>query len=73
MTESTTNELHIVLYKHTKTGRNYWAYTSDITNATNAQDGQRMVLYFGRYKDSGKIGAFVREYTEFHEKFKMIP
>lgn len=36
-----------------------------VTNATNAQDGQIMVLYAG---DEGKL--FVREGKEFQEKFE---
>lgn len=49
-------------FVHNKTGNIYYAI-EQVTNATNAQDGQDMVLY----RRDGNL--YVREVTEFHEKF----
>lgn len=53
-------------YIHKKTGK---SYESDMTviNATNAQDGQIMILY---HDNSGNY--FVREEHEFFEKFTAL-
>ena len=60
-------------YRHKKSGRIYDAVTHNVINATNVDDGQRMVLYIGMKKDgSGKKAVFVREYNEFHEKFEKV-
>ena len=57
-------------YVHLKTGHIYDVVSLDTINATNAQDGQRMVAYIGEKKDgSGKKSVFVREYSEFMTKF----
>jgi len=58
-------------YIHLKSGRHYSVEFKHIINATNENDGQRMVLYTGRRKD-GSHGTFVREYKEFMNKFKKI-
>lgn len=60
-------------YRHLKSGRTYWVLVGDVINATNAQDGQNMVYYMGRERDSDKQGSYVREAIEFHEKFKPFP
>jgi len=55
-------------YKHKKSGKIYDACVSDdmIINTTNANDGQIMVIY----TDGEKF--FVREITEFLEKFEKV-
>lgn len=61
-------------YIHLKTGKIYDVVSLDVTNATNAQDGQRMVVYIGNLRNgSGKKGVFVREYEEFQKKFRPKP
>jgi len=55
---------HVV---HIKTGNVYEILYEDIINATNAQDGQEMIMY--KNKD-GMI--FVREKKEFFEKFRKL-
>lgn len=49
---------------HKKTGDRYFV-AGEATNATNAQDGQVMVVYSNA---EGK--TFVREKSEFYEKFE---
>jgi hypothetical protein len=59
-------------YKNKKTGNLYVVQRTDIVNATNAQDGQRMVLY--RPYGSGGTGTwYVREEQEFLAKFEEDP
>jgi acyl carrier protein len=57
------------IYKNKKTGKFYTVLCEDFINATNAQDGQRMVYYVGEKKYGSGDNRFVREYDEFHEKF----
>lgn len=57
---------HVLCYKHKKTGNLYWK-VGECINATNANDGQQMVLY--RNADGMK---FVREVNEFYEKFVIV-
>ena len=60
-------------YKNIKTGKIYDVVSEDTINATNAQDGQRMVAYIGDKMDgSQKKAVYVREYNEFHEKFTVV-
>jgi len=55
-------------YKHLKTGNIYNVLVETTAiNSTNAQDGQVMVLYENK---DGKL--FVREITEFNEKFEKV-
>ncbi|MFA6466671.1 MAG: hypothetical protein WCV71_02310 [Patescibacteria group bacterium] len=56
------------LSKHLKSQR-YYLQLFKVKNATNANDGQIMNLYFGKYKNKFKFGFFVREINEFKEKF----
>ena len=56
-------------YQHKKSGRLYEVLSEDVINATNTQDGQRMVYYKGTKKDDSGIGYFVREVDEFYNKF----
>jgi hypothetical protein len=56
-------------YKHLKTGNIYEVIRDDVINCTNANDDQIMVLYTSE-KAKGKI--FVREKTEFLQKFELI-
>lgn len=57
-------------YKHKKSGRIYEVVSKSIVNATNAVDGQIMIMYIGEKKDGSGRGVFVREADEFHEKFE---
>jgi hypothetical protein len=51
-------------YKNKKSGEDYKVINLAVINATNAQDGQQMVLYMN------KAGVcFVRERSEFFKKF----
>lgn len=61
----TAHEEDIREYVHKKTGNRYVKLGIAI-NATNAQDGQIMVLY---QKKSKKGSLFIREESEFCEKF----
>jgi hypothetical protein len=55
------------IFKNKKTGKLYDVCTSDdIINTTNANDGQRMIIY----TDGEKF--FVREIVEFCEKFERV-
>ncbi|PIR06777.1 MAG: hypothetical protein COV55_02290 [Candidatus Komeilibacteria bacterium CG11_big_fil_rev_8_21_14_0_20_36_20] len=56
------------LVKHHKSQCHYLKICK-ITNATNSNDGQKMILYFGKYRDKFGWGFFVREENEFKEKF----
>ena len=52
-------------YIHSKTGCIYYVINSNVINATNKDDGKIMVLYT---KNNNQM--FIREKTEFLEKFK---
>lgn len=56
-------------YQNNKSGKVYVVVSPLVFNATNAQDGQQMVLY--HLKDSA-AQTYVREYNEFHEKFTLL-
>lgn len=56
-------------YRHRKTG-NIYLVLNVVTNATNAQDGQEMILY-QRDNDPGSP-FYVRERDEFSQKFEKI-
>ncbi len=56
-------------FRHLKTGNIYEMVRDDVINATNANSEQIMVLYKSDLHP-GKL--FVREKTEFYEKFKPI-
>lgn len=60
-----------MIYKHLKTGKLYGVLPHTIINATNAQDGQEMIIYVGESKE-GELKIFVREKTEFLKKFKKV-
>lgn len=54
---------------HLKTGNVYEMVRDDVINCTNANDEQKMVLYKNpEFPDL----IFVREKTEFYEKFKVF-
>lgn len=57
--------------RHKKTGKLYVAVAL-VTNCTNAQDGQRMVLYRERGELDGPRKWFAREMGEFLEKFEPV-
>jgi hypothetical protein len=54
------------LYKNKKTGKFYIKHDT-VTNATNEQEGQRMVFYMDE-----DYNYFVREEQEFYEKFEEV-
>ncbi|MDO5306092.1 MAG: hypothetical protein Q4E87_11005 [bacterium] len=53
-------------YRNLKKGTVYEVLQTDVINCTNAQDGQRMVLY-----TNGEL-TFCREENEFYQKFEKI-
>jgi hypothetical protein len=57
-------------YRHKKSGRIYEVISESIINATNDQDGQNMIMYIGEKKDGSGKGIFVRESSEFFDKFE---
>jgi hypothetical protein len=54
--------------KHLKTGSIYFVIVDGIANATNAVEGQSMVLYTNEARDK----IYVREANEFNTKFQRI-
>ena len=60
-------------YKHTKTGNIYFA-ESVVTNTTNSQDGQQLVLYYRCDLENAPLWLkpYVREYSEFLEEFTRV-
>jgi hypothetical protein len=60
------------LYRNKKSGKMYMVLMPEVINATNAQDGQKMVFYCGEKKDGSAKGFFVREVKEFNEKFEFV-
>jgi len=63
-------ELESSQYKHIKSGKLY-TVLGIIINATNSNDGQKMVLYAGSDL-FGTHRLFVRDKTEFFEKFVCV-
>ena len=57
----------MALFRNKKNGNLYFALDT-ITNATNAQNDQEMILY--RPAESERL--FCRDYEEFHQKFERI-
>ncbi len=55
-----------MIYKNKKTGNTY-LIGGEVTNTTNEQDGQIMIMY--QSTDLTDDTIFVREKTEFFEKF----
>lgn len=53
-------------YKNLKKGTVYEVLKTGVINCTNAQDGQKMVLY-----SNGEL-VFCREENEFYQKFEKI-
>jgi NTP pyrophosphatase (non-canonical NTP hydrolase) len=62
----------IKFYIHKKSGKLYEMISPEIINATNANDGQILVLYKGRKKDDSGEEMFTREYNEFNDKFRPL-
>jgi len=58
------------VFIHLKTGNEYLVLHRGVVNATNAQDGEQMVLYTPYTKNPGHNPWYVREETEFDTKFK---
>lgn len=57
------------LYRHLKSGNIYEVERVGIVNATDAQDGQVMVMYWRKGTSSASDIWFVREEREFRSKF----
>lgn len=60
------------VYVHLKTGNQYLVIHRGLINATNAQNGQRMVLYTPYVKDRDHVPWYIREESEFDAKFREI-
>lgn len=60
------------MYRHKKSDNIYDIVFEEVINATNLSDGQVMVMYRGKKRNSDEIGLFVREKNEFLEKFEEI-
>ena len=56
-------------YRNIKNGNTYEVIRDDVINCTNVNDGQTMVLY--KSQKSPEL-LFVREKTEFLQKFELI-
>jgi hypothetical protein len=56
--------------RHKKTGNIYYILGTAI-NCTNKDDGQDMVVYTSETNENSLL--FVREATEFNEKFETLP
>lgn len=56
------------IVRHHKSNR-FYLKLFKVINATNVNDGQQMILYFGKRRDKSGYGFFVREINEFKEKF----
>ncbi len=56
-------------YRNIKNGNTYEVIRDDVLNCTNVNDGQIMVLY--KSQKSPEL-LFVREKTEFLQKFELI-
>ena len=59
-----------MLYQNKKTGK-FYVIEEEVINTTNDVDGQVMIVY--RSEDIMEEQTFVREKTEFFEKFKPVP
>lgn len=60
------------IYVHKKTGNLYLVIHRGLVNATNAQDGQKMVLYTPYVKDREHVPWYIREEAEFDTKFDLF-
>ena len=56
-------------FKHLKTGNIYEVIRDDVINCTNSNDGEIMILY---KNDKFPNKVFVRERTEFYQKFALL-
>lgn len=59
-------------YTHKKTGKLYVTQRVGVINATNAQDGQKMVIYRAFGVTSLADHWYVREEAEFMAKFEFV-
>lgn len=64
--------MHPQIYVHLKTGNLYLVIHRGLINCTNAQNGQKMVLYTPYTKDREHVPWYTREESEFDEKFRLI-
>lgn len=58
-----------MIYRNKKNQKLYSVVNMNITDATNNCDGKKMVLY---HPNDNATKMYVREYTEFLEKFEFI-
>lgn len=60
-------------WRNNKTGTLYMVTAANVYNATNANDGQLLVLYIEQPKDEGhETRIFAREVNEFKSKFTEV-
>lgn len=59
------------IYIHIKTGNEYLVLTDSVVNATNAQNGEVMVLYTPNTNDPNRSVWYIRLKSEFDAKFKL--
>lgn len=59
-----------MLFRHIKTGKIYVVMHTDAIDTTNVNDGTHVVVY---RQDGTNHPVFVREKSEFHEKFVALP
>lgn len=59
------------IYIHLKTGNKYLVMHRGLINSTNAQNGQRMVLYTPYNQEAVSQPWYVREELEFNAKFAL--
>ena len=57
-----------MLYRHLKTG-NLYRLIAEGRDCTNARDGEQVAIYC---RDGEQHPFFVRELTEFHQKFQPL-
>ena len=55
-------------FRNKKNGQSYMAIAT-VIDTTNGRKNERMVLYLGKDRETGKNRLFVRECLEFLEKF----
>lgn len=58
------------VFVHIKTGNLYLVIHRGLINATNAQNGQKMVLYTPYTKDREHVPWYIRAEDEFDQKFR---
>lgn len=64
------NNFEVSQFKHKKSGK-FYTVLGTVINATNSNDGQKMILYTGEDL-FGKYRLFVRDRAEFFNKFVCV-